>query len=447
MKKAVNMTEGIIWKQLLLYVIPLVLGDVFQQCYSVVDSIIVGRFVSKQALAAVSSTESIINTMIGIFTGISTGATIVIARYYGAKDERQLKNSIHTAILLSLLLSIALTLAGICGTPIMLRMLSTPEDVYPYAKSYLQIYFLGFSGLVLYNMCGGILRAVGDSKRPLDALILASGLNIALDLLFVIVFHTGVAGAAIATILSQFLSALFLLYILCLPNGICQLDLKQLTMKRDILFQILNSGLPIGIQKSLVAFSNTLVLANINYFGSGAMAAWGIYRKLGQTITHITQNMSLTVSTFVSQNIGAKRQDRIQRGMITAAIISLILTVSLDAILLLFRHPIIALFNKEPDVLAYGLMLFSVMFPWNFLMSIYNIQIGAMRGIGDSKGPMIIMLACFIVFRQLYLNIGWQFYKSITFVASCYPFAWFCNVTLMAIYKRARHSKCAPPKH
>ena len=440
------MTAGTIWRQLLLFAIPLILGDLFQQLYNTADSIIVGRFVSKQALAAVSSTSNVVNTVIGIFTGLSTGATVVIARYFGAKDSGQLEKSVHTTLALTVVMSLLLTTLGMLGTPFLLKTLGTPEDVLPVAKQYLLIYFAGLSGLIFYNMLSGILRAIGDSRHPTLALIVAATINIVMDLLLIVGFHMGVAGAAYATIGAQYMSAFYLLALLMRADQAYGIRLKQIAFDRPILKDIVNIGLPIGIQKSLVAFSNTLVLSHINFFGSGAMAAWGVFQKVEQIDLRITNSMSVAVTTFVSQNLGAKKEARIRDGFRTAIVLTMGILALVAALGIGFRRQIVALFNPEEDVLYYASILFCMMLPIRFLPGTIMLQAGVMRGYGDSRSPMLIMLIGYVAIRQIYLNIGWHYIQTIPFVMSSYIFSWILTILWMSIYKHKKYDVRIPAR-
>lgn len=435
-KYSIDMTEGTIWKQLLRFAIPLIIGELLQQSYSVADSVIVGRFIGKEALAAVACTESISNTFIGMFTGISTGCTILAARYFGAKDKEELQATVHTAVTLTIVLGGVLTVLGYLLTPGMLHLLATPEDVYPDAVTYLHIYMLGVYGLVLYNIGGGLLRAVGDSRRPLYALILSCGINICLDIVLVIFFHMGVAGAAIATFVAQFISAFYLLYLLCTTKEMHRLNLRKLQLRKDIVKTIMDLGLPIGIQKSLVSLSNTLVISHVNYFGSGASASWGVYRKLDHFITKNSQNLSTAVTTFVSQNTGAKKSERVQQGFRLGVIMVIIITMSLGIIMSILHTPLIHMFNKDEEVLYYGSRIICMLMPIQWLSGIVQVEAGYLRGRGNSKGPMMIMMLSYIVIRQVYLNTVWVGFKSIFIVASCYPVAWLSAAIIMEVYRR-----------
>ncbi len=443
-RKRLDMTEGVIWKQLLLYAIPLVLGDLFQQLYSTVDSVIVGNYLGKEALAAVGATNTVINVLIGLFTGVSTGATVVIAQYFGARDRERLHKAVHTTITLTLIMGVLFTIIGVLGTPLMLRLLDTPQDVYAQAKVYLQVYFSGISGLVLYNMCAGILRAVGDSRRPLYFLIFSSILNVGLDLLFIVGFGMGVGGAALATILSQFISALLLLGLLCHSTDIYRLELKKLALNMPILRRIVDIGLPIGLQKSLIAASNTIIISYVNKFGSSAMAGWSVYRRLEGITQHIMQSMSIATTTFVGQNIGANREDRIRKGVPVALALSVGITAAFAALLVLCRQPLVSLFNGDPEVLHYGTLITAVLVPFQTINCIAQIRAGELRGRGRSKIPMIVMTLGYVVLRQVYLLLGWPQHPSLLFVLGCYPLSWIvCAVVMTLLARKYRGSSAA----
>ena len=305
-----DMTEGSIVKQVLLFSLPLMLGNVFQMLYNTVDSVVVGNFVGTEALAAVGATTMIINMLVFFFNGFATGAGVVIGLYFGAKDLKYLHKAIETTMAATFVLSVIFTVVGILGVEPMLKFMSTPEDVFQEASVYLRIYNAGFSGLLIYNMGSGVLRAVGDTTRPLYFLILTSVLNIILDLLFVVVFHWGIAGVAYATILSQFISAGLTLLLLTRSADIYRLTWHDLRIDKGILGRIFSVGLPAGIQSVITAFSNVFVQSYINFFGSGCMAGWGCYNKLDQFVMLPMQSMAMASTTFVSQNIGAGKQKR-----------------------------------------------------------------------------------------------------------------------------------------
>lgn len=435
-KKNIDMTQGVVWRQLLLFALPLILGDFLQQLYSTVDSVVVGQAVGTTALAAVTSTETLINTIVGLFSGVSSGATIVIARFFGARDEENISRATHTVIVISFVMGAIMMAVGIFGSPTLLQLFDTPEDVFPEAKLYLQIYFCGMPGLVIYNMGSGILRAIGDSVRPLIALIITAVANVFLDLLFVVGFGMGVDGAALATIIAIYASAAYLVVLLARTETACRVSLKKLQYDAAIAHQVYAIGIPMGLQKSIVAFSNLLVIARINQFGSAAAAGWGVYRKVDTLVMHVINNVGQAMSTFVSQNLGAKKEERVREGFRFAVVFNFLLCLILNGILLIFRDPIVRLFNTDTEVLYYGGLVFLWSLPFQSVNAVAHTLAGLIRGYGDSRGPMLITLLCMVLLRQLYLNIGWSYFHSFVFVVTCYPFAWIMNLILMLLYSR-----------
>lgn len=440
-KRQIDMTEGNIAKQLIAFAIPLFLGDLLQQGYNVADSMIVGNLVSKQALAAVSATTNIVNILVGFFSGISVGATVVVSKNFGAKNRDKLNVAVRTIIWLTLAIGVAFTVIGIAGTPMMLGVLDTPDDVLPDASVYLKIYFAGVLGQLLYNMCGGILRAVGDSKRPLYILAFSSVTNIILDLVFIKAFHMGVAGAALATIIAQFVSALILFRFLYTIEDFKPLSFRKPVFDKDTLRQIAVVGVPIGIRKSVISLSNTVVVSYINKFGSGAMAAWGIQNRVDSLISLTIQSTSTAITTFVAQNVGAGKRDRIRKGSKLTFIITFAMCSAYIALFVLARVPIIKLFNQEPDVIYYGELVFTTMIPMQFINSITHTCCGILQGYGESKGPMYIMLTSYVLLRQLYLNILWPYFQSFRFVMLAFPVTWAVCCIATAIYSTRKIKK------
>ncbi len=352
---AVDMTEGFIPKQLLYFCVPLILGNFFQVLYNTVDTMVVGNFVGKEALAAVGSTNPIINIAVFCFNGISVGAGVVIGQYFGAKELKKLHISVETTMAMTFIASIFFTIAGVLLTPLMLELISTPEDVMPAASIYLKIYFAGISGLLIYNMGSGILRAVGDSKRPLYFLILSSFLNIGLDLLFVLVFGMGIAGASIATIISQFISAILVLVLLSRSEDIYKLTWRDMKIDPMTLKKILAIGLPAGIQSMITAFSNSFVQAYINSYGSVVMAGWSCYNKFDQMVMLPQQSMSHAATTFVSQNIGANKPERADKGTVVAVSMMAIFNLVCGMLMIIAARPLVELFTNETEVIESGI--------------------------------------------------------------------------------------------
>ena len=437
------MTEGNIAKQLILFALPLLVGNLFQQLYNTVDSIVVGNYVSKTALAAVGSTDCIINTIIGFFSGLSTGAGVVISHNFGSRDDKALHCTVHTTIALTLVLAVFFTIAGLFLSPFFLRLMDTPEDVLPESSRYLTIYFAGVSGLMLYNMGAGILRAVGDSTRPLYILIVCAVTNIILDLVFVIVFHMGVSGVAYATIISQWISAILVLSILTKETNAYKLVWKDLRIDKATTLSILRIGFPAGLQMAVTSFSNVFVQSYINHFGSSCMAGWTTYGKLDKFCLLPIQSVGLSVTTFVGQNLGAGNMNRAKKGTTTALIIAIGTAIILMFPVLLFASTLTSLFTQDEEVLAFGVRFIQLMMPFYIAICFNQIYANALRGAGNSTAPMVIMMGSFIVFRQVYLFIISKCFNTITSVALGYPLGWIlCSVLLFIYYhKVGLHSK------
>ena len=437
-----DMTQGTIWKQLIYFAFPLLIGNLFQQLYNTVDSVVVGNFVSTEALAAVGSVTPIINMLVGFFSGLATGAGVVISQFFGAKNGQMLHKAVHTTLLMTVGLGVIFTFIGIFMTPLMLNLMSTPADVFDGAALYLRIYFGGVLGLMLYNMVSGILRAVGDSKRPLYFLILSSLLNVVLDLAFVLIFHWGIAGVAIATIIAQFISAFLLLVVLARSDEDYKLVLRDLKMDTEILKRIVRIGLPAGLQMAVTSFSNVFVQSYINRFGSACMAGWTSYSKIDQFVLLPMQSLSLSATTFVGQNLGAGNLSRAKKGTRVSMAISVAITAVLTVLLIAFSSQLLMLFNQDENVLYYGNIFIRYLAPFYVICCINQIFAGSLRGAGDATGPMIIMLLSFVVFRQIYLFVGSQFFDSIIFVGLGYPAGWLVFSVFMAIhYFRGRWEK------
>ncbi len=439
-----DMTEGSIVKQVTLFALPLMLGNIFQMLYNTVDSIVVGNFVGTQALAAVGSTTMIVNMMVFFFNGFSTGAGVVIANLFGARDMKALHKSIETTMAATFLLSVLFTIAGVAAVKPMLRFMATPEDVFGEATVYLQIYIGGISGLLVYNMGSGILRAVGDTMRPLYFLILTSVLNILLDLVFVIVFHSGIEGVAWATILSQFLSAVLILILLTRSSDIYRLTWKDLKIDRAILGRIFAVGLPAGIQSVITAFSNVFVQSYINFFGSGCMAGWSCYNKLDQFVMLPMQSMAMAATTFVSQNIGAGKESRADKGTVVTVSMSVGVTAVIVALLCLFAAQAVGLFSPDESVIAYGVLFIRANCFFLLFNCVNHVLAGALRGRGDSRGPMVIMLLAFVGIRQIYLFVVTHFIANTPFLVGFgYPVGWTtcCIIELTYFFLRWRKPK------
>ncbi len=444
-----DMTQGSILMQMVLFAMPLLLGNIFQLFYNTVDTLVVGNFVGTQALAAVGSTTMIVNIMVLFFNGMSIGAGVIISQSYGAKKLELLHRSIETTMTMTFVLGAAFTVIGILMVRPMLIMMATPEDVLPEASLYLRIYFAGIAGLMIYNMGSGILRAVGDSTRPLYFLIFSSILNVILDLSFVLWFRMGIAGVALATIISQFISALLVLFLLTRTKDIYKMTWTDLKMDPDILKKIMQVGLPTAIQSTITAVSNVFVQSYINVFGSAAMAGWSCYNKLDQFVFLPMSSMSGAATTFVSQNIGAGKKERANKGAFSAIGLTMALTAGVALILIVFAADATRWFTKDEAVIAYGVLFIRT----NTLFLIFNcinhVLAGALRGWGDSKAPMVCMLLSFVGIRQVYLYIMAHYISNTPkLVGFGYPVGWAvcCFIELGYFFIKYRPWKAIPRK-
>ena len=409
------------------------LGLLFQQLYNTVDTVVVGQFVGQHAQAAVGSTGSIINTVVGFCAGLATGASVVISQRYGAHDRQGLGKAVHTTIAVTFIVSLIATLVGQIIIDPMLRFMQTPEEVMGEAHTYLSIYFAGITGILFYNMGSGILKAVGDSRRPLIFLIFSALLNTALDLLFVLAFGMGVDGVAYATILSQLISALLILVTLTREERDYGLRWKELRIDRESLRNILKIGMPSSVQSAITAFSNVFVQSYINYFGSACMAGYGIYNKVDAFALIPVQAISMSSTTFVGQNWGAEQKKRAREGVRTATLMSLASTVILGLMVFVLARPLLFIFSPKEEVVEFGERFIRIVTPFYITICFNQIYAGALRGIGDATMPTVIMLASFVVFRQIYLAVTKALGAGFLAVALAYPMGWIMCSTLLII--------------
>ena len=432
------MTEGALLPHLLMFSVPLIMGNLFQLLYNTVDTWVVGKYVSTEALAAVGSTTMIINIIVFFFNGLSVGASVVIGQNYGAKHEEKLHTAVETTMALTFVASLCFTALGVAMVHPMLRFMSTPENVMRDASTYLRIYFAGIAGLLIYNMGSGILRAVGDSTRPLYFLAVTSVMNIILDLYFVIGLHLGIAGVAYATIISQAVSALLVLVILTKTRDIYRLIWKDLHINPKVLVNILTIGMPAAIQSTLTSFSNVFVQSYVNVFGSACMAGWSCYNKLDQFIYLPMSSMSIAATTLVSQNIGAGKEERAKKGTVSALLLAEGITLTIVVILFILARPATRIFTSDEEVVSYAAQFIRVN-GWFLLANCLNhVLAGALRGRGDSRGPMICMLSTFVAARQVYLFLATRLIANTPLVVGLgYPVGWvLCCITESIYYIR-----------
>ncbi len=431
------MTEGPIWKRIVTFAFPLFWGNLFQQLYNTADSVIVGNFLGDAALAAVSSSGSLIFLMVGFFNGIAIGAGVVIARFFGARDIPNLRKSIHTTIAFGLFCGLALTVVGVLAAPQILVWMGTPSAVLPNSITYFRIYFSGSLAFVMYNFFVGILQSVGDSRHPLIYLVISSVVNIVLDLVLIGIFHYGVGAAALATVISQFISVFLCLHQLLGSPAEFRISFREIRLERDMLRQILSNGLPAGFQNSIISVANVFVQANINQFGQMAVAGCGAYSKVqGFGFLPITC-FSLALTTFISQNLGAGRTDRARKGAVFGVICT-ITAAEIIGILIYFSAPaLIAAFNDTAEVIAFGTSQARTETFFFFLLAFSHCMAGILRGAGKSVVPMMVMLIFWCIVRIGYISIVIHFIPVINVVFWAYPLTWtLSSVVFVFCYRR-----------
>lgn len=434
-KSKTLLTEGVIWKKIVGFAIPLFLGNLFQQLYNTADSLIVGNFLGSDALAAVSSSGSLIFLLVGFFNGIAVGAGVVIARYFGARRQQELQDAIHTTVGFGIVSGILLTVIGLIMAPKILIWMKTPADVLVNSVLYFRIYFLGSLAFVLYNNFVGILQAVGDSRHPLYYLIVSSVLNIILDLVFVGVFHYGVGSAALATIISQFTSAGLCLYRLTKKSPEeYRVHLRKIRLHRKMLRQIISNGLPTGIQNSVISIANVVVQSNINSFGKMAVAGCGAYSKIeGFGFLPITC-FSMSLTTFISQNLGARKIDRVKKGARFGVVTSLLLAELVGIIIYITIPVLISGFNSDPGVISFGVRQARTVTLFYFLLAYSHCMAGLFRGAGKAVVPMCVMLVCWCMIRVIYITIATSIIPEIEVVFWAYPLTWTLSSISFTVY-------------
>lgn len=429
-----DMTVGKESRVLLSFAVPVFFSQLFQQLYNTADSLIVGNFLDKQALAAVSSSASLIMLLIGFFNGFSTGAGVIISRHFGAGNEKKVRKAIHTNILVSFLAGIFLSLAGVAFTPQILRWMGTAADVLPKSVEYFRWYFSGVIATVMYNCLKGIMTALGDSKRPLYYLIFSSVTNVLLDLLFVGVFHGGVGSAALATVISQALSVVLCLIRLTKKGHIYTVTLKELSIDPRILREIVRVGLPMGVQHSVISFANVLVQTNINSFGSDAMAACGSYSKIeGFAFLPVTC-FSMGLTTFIGQNLGAGKIDRAKRGAKFGIFAGITAAEVIGLIIFLFGPKFIALFNADPEVVRIGALQCRTEALFYFALAFSHCASGILYGADKGVVPMCSMMGVWCFFRICYITVTMKLNHSIGLLFTAYPLTWSITLCIFSVY-------------
>ena len=434
MEKGTKLLNGSIWKGIVSFAIPLFLGNLFQQLYNTADSLIVGRFLGSDALAAVSSSGSLIFLMVGFFNGIAMGAGVVISKYFGAKDEECLKKAVHTDVAFGLVAGVLLTAMGMILAPQILRLMGTPESVLPNSIIYFRVYYAGSLAFVMYNIVMGILQAVGDSKHPLYYLIFSSSVNIVLDLLFVGALGYGVGAAAFATVISQAASAILCFIRLLKTEDVYQVRIRDIRFHPGMLGQIIHIGLPSGMQNSIISFANLIVQTNINKFGVMAVAACGVYSKIeGFAFLPITC-FAMSLTTFIGQNLGARQYDRAKRGAYFGIACSTILAEVVGVIVFALIPYFAAAFDGTPEVVAIATKQAHVEALFYCFLAFSHCIAGIMRGAGKSTVPMFVMLISWCIIRITYITITVHFIPKIQVIFWAYPLTWSISSVIFLIY-------------
>jgi len=440
-----NITEGVIWKQLLFFFFPILLGTFFQQMYNTVDTIIVGRFVGTQALAAVGSTGALISLLNGFCIGLGSGATVLVSQFFGASDNPGVKKALHTGIGLSLILGLLISFFGLCFGPQILKMMKTPADCLDNAVVYARIFFSGAVASMVYNMGAGILRAMGDSKRPMIFLVITCFVNIILDIFCVVVLKMGIAGAAVATVLSQIISAvLVMLVLLKLPDDYA-LRLSRIQINPSLLKRILNVGIPAGLQFVTFDLANLLIQSGINSFGSATIAAFTAYAKADMLTWMLSGAFGVAITTFVGQNYGAQKYDRIYKSIRICLGMGVSLIGACSGLIILFRHFILGIFSADPEVVRLGAWLMLWVVPFNVIFVPVEIFAGAMRGTGYSAVPTAITSVCVCLFRVLWLFTVVQRFHTLGMLMLCYPISWvLADIAFLITYRRGNWLRRQP---
>lgn len=428
------MTEGSVFKNIFLFSIPLILGNLLQQMYNAVDSIIVGNYVGSSGLAAVGSSTTIISLLIAFSMGASTGAGIIVSQFLGAKDKKRIQISVHTALGISIVLGIILSILGFIFTPKILILMRTPQNVINESIIYMKIYSLGLIFSVVYNMGAGILNAAGNSKQPLYYLGAASFLNIFLDILFINFMKMGVAGAAIATNICQFVSCILVFRFLSKTDEDYKIFLKKIKIQKEMAVKIIKTGLPTGIQNTVISFSNVLVQSSVNSFGSSAMAGFGAYLKIDGFNILPVMSFSMAITTFTGQNYGAKKFDRVKKGIWVTIFLGLIYTITTGIIILTFSETFMKIFTSDEEVINYGVHAMKYFCPFYFLLSILQGLSGAIRGVGKTIPPMVILLISLCLFRIVWIQKVIPIFNTIDSIYVLYPVSWAVGTFIIILY-------------
>lgn len=444
-KNATNqITEGIIWKQLLLFFFPIVLGTFFQQIYNTADAIVVGRYVGKEALASVGgSTSQIINLVVGFFVGLSSGATVVIAQFYGARDQKNINRALHTAIAFSIAGSIVITILGLLFSPFFLQLMQTPQNLMADSTLYLRVYFAGIFFVFIYNIGSGILRATGDSRRPLYFLIVCCFLNIILDVVFVVGLHMAVAGVALGTLISQGVSAVLVLIALFRSRDIFRLRMKELHFHRASLQSLLRIGIPAGLQSVMYNISNVIIQACLNTFGTDTVAAWTAFGKMDAFYWMVCSAFGIAITTFIGQNYGAGKYNRMRKSVRICFAMAMGSSIAISAVLLIFGSYIFQIFTGDAIVVEIGMEMVRFMVPFYSIYVFIEILSGALRGTGNVLIPMLMTCGGVCLLRLIWIIVMLPIHREIITIIFSYPISWSITA-LMFIFYYLRESRKWP---
>ncbi len=428
-------THGVIWKHLLLFFFPILIGTFFQQLYNTVDSVIVGQFVGKEALASVGgSSAQIVALVVGFFTGLSSGAAVTIAQFFGAQDDKAANQGLHNACALALASGALLTVLGIALTPAMLRLMNTPEDILADSVIYLRIYFAGIVFVLIYNMGSAVLRATGDSKRPLYYLIVCCGINIVLDILFVLGFHMGVTGAAVATLIAQAVSAFLVTWKLTRSRGILRLSLSQIRFHAPILRHQLRLGLPTGFESILFAITNIAIQSAVNTFGTDTSAAWSAFGKLDAIFWMVSTAFGISITTFIGQNYGAGKMDRVRKSTRVCLLMDLVVSTALVIFLIIARTFLFRLFTSDTEVIRIGCDMLLLITPWYVIYVFIEVLAGSLRGVGNVIVPVVITLVGVCIMRIIWLAVVMNMTPSLSAIIFSYPVTWILTAFAFILY-------------
>lgn len=440
-----TIVDGVIWKGLLKFFFPIMLGTLFQQLYNTVDAVVVGQFVGTQALAAVGGSSSqIVNLFIGFFVGLSSGATVIVSQYFGAREDKGVSRAVHTAMALAFIAGAVMTVVGLVFAPAMLEIMNTTEDTLADSTLYLRIVFLSMIPSMVYNVGSSILRAIGDSRSPLYFLAAACLVNVVLDLAFVLIFRMGVAGVAIATSIAQAVSAVLVFVALCRAKGSYRIIPREIRPERELLARTVRIGLPTGLQSVLYAVSNIIITTSINGFGTDTVAAWVAFGKVDALFWLILSAFGVAIMTFVGQNYGARKFDRVHKSLKVALAIAAVTSIVFSAVLLLVGQYVFRLFTNDQTVMDVAIYMMMCMVPGYVLYVPIELISGALRGMGDTLIPTVITAVGICALRVLWIFAVVPLWHDILAITISYPISWLLTSAAFILYYARVRRKLLP---